>query len=79
MMEARAVTDDKPFAASREKLELLIDRLGAPDALGLTHSELEQMLKRDGLELIRQLFQITWTCAHRERGSGRSGMRRGVR
>jgi hypothetical protein len=57
MMEARAVTDDKPFAAGREKLELLIDRLGAPDALGLTHSELEQMLKRDGLELIRQLFQ----------------------
>jgi hypothetical protein len=31
-MEARAVPADKPFAAPREKLELFIDRLSAPEA-----------------------------------------------
>lgn len=56
-MEARAVIPDTPFAAAREKMERLIDRLSAPEALGLTHSELEQLIRRDGLELLRQLLQ----------------------
>jgi hypothetical protein len=31
-MEACAVIADKPFAATREKVELLITRLSAPEA-----------------------------------------------
>lgn len=56
-MEARAIVPDKPFTASRAQFEQMVNRLSSTKALAMTHSELEQMLKRDGNELLRGLFQ----------------------
>jgi hypothetical protein len=56
-MEAHAIVSDKPFTASRSKFEQLINRLSSSEVLTMTHSEIEQQLKRDGFEVLRQLMQ----------------------
>ena len=46
-----------PFAASQMLFEALIVSLSADSALAKDHADLERTLKRDGFELLRQLFQ----------------------
>ncbi|MGZ6640037.1 MAG: ISKra4 family transposase, partial [Solirubrobacteraceae bacterium] len=44
------------FACSREQFESLISFLDGTDAAGLSHTELEERLDRDGRELLRRLL-----------------------
>jgi len=46
-----------PFAASRERFEQLVETMGSPKALGMTHRELEDLLTVEGREVLRQLYQ----------------------
>ena len=52
---AEAATD--PFAASRSAFDALTLELGAEEAAGLGHGELEELLEGRGRELLRQLLQ----------------------
>ncbi len=45
------------FARSREQLEQIVGWLGAQEAAGLEHGELEARLEAQGRELVRCLFQ----------------------
>lgn len=56
-MEARNVSPRNPFDTSREKFEQVVTDLKSTDALAMTHSDLERLLHKKGLEVLRQLFQ----------------------
>jgi hypothetical protein len=45
------------FSASEDRYRALADFLGGAESADLTHAELEQRLRTDGFELLRQLFQ----------------------
>ncbi len=45
------------FSSSRNLFERLVERVGGDDAMKLPHDELEALLKDEGRELLRQLFQ----------------------
>ena len=49
--------NDTAFAASDERYGGIVSFLGSAESAGLTHAELEQRLKVDGFELLRQLYQ----------------------
>jgi hypothetical protein len=55
-MQPCAAADD-PFAASRTAFDALAVELGAEEAAGLGHAELEDLLELRGRELLRQLLQ----------------------
>jgi len=54
---AHAVTSDKPFAASREKFEQLVEHLSSEKVRKMKHSDLERELEAQGRELLRSLYQ----------------------
>jgi len=56
-MEAHAIAIEKPFSHPAAKFTALVDRLGGSEVAGLAHGEVEQMLKADGFELLRVLFE----------------------
>ena len=56
-MEAHAITIEKPFSHSSEVFAVLVDRLGGSEVAGLPHGEVEQMMKTEGFELLRVLFE----------------------
>ena len=56
-MEAQAIVPDKPFTDSRAQFEHIVNRLSSTEVFAMTHSEIEQMLKQDGTELLRRLLQ----------------------
>ncbi len=46
-----------PFAESRQRFEQLVETMGSPKSLSMTHRELEDLLSADGREVLRQLLQ----------------------
>lgn len=56
-MEAHAVVDANPFIPAREQFENLVARLDGDETRQMTHAEVERLLKTDGTELLRLLFQ----------------------
>jgi len=56
-IQARATTDENPFAASDRGFADLKDRLTSPEVLAMDHGELERLLDHDGRALLRQLLQ----------------------
>jgi hypothetical protein len=56
-MEARAIRDEKPFAAAEEKYEEVKAMLESEDWQRKSHSDLERMLDVEGRELLRRLYQ----------------------
>ena len=57
LIQAQTTGEANPFAASRERFEQLVIELTSPEALATTHSELEAVLHRKGMELLRQMYQ----------------------
>lgn len=57
MMQAQRDPVDNPFGASRERFERMCERLRGPEALAMTHSEVETIVTTEGREILRQLFQ----------------------
>lgn len=45
------------FAEAREQFEEIIEKLMSEELQDMTHSEAEQFLKKEGMELLRRLFQ----------------------
>jgi hypothetical protein len=56
-MQAQEIKREKQFEESGKKFEKLINELSSGETLKLNHSELESMLNREGLKLLRQLMQ----------------------
>lgn len=54
---ARAQSLSDSFSASEGRYRDLVDFLGDTESADLTHAELEQRLRTDGFELLRQLYQ----------------------
>ncbi len=48
---------EEPFDAAREKFEEMVDQLCSPQALEMSHGELETLINSEGLELLRRLLQ----------------------
>lgn len=57
MMEAQALEDANPFAQAREKYSALEADLASAKTASMTHSDVEHLLKTDGREVLRCLFQ----------------------
>lgn len=75
---------DSSFASSRTFFERLIDRVEGEDAMKLPHDDLEAMLKEQGRELLRRLFQDHLDLralreAERAAPTGRDGVERNHR
>lgn len=57
-MEARTIAvENSSLDQAREQFDALADRLHSPEALKMTHAEVESMVTRDGREVLRLLFQ----------------------
>ena len=56
-MEAHAVVDANPFVPAREHFESLVARLDGEETRRMTHADVERLLRTDGTELLRRLFQ----------------------
>jgi hypothetical protein len=56
-MEARAIADEKPFAAAEEKFSELVEQLRGEASRRMTHSELESLIAKEGREIHRRLLQ----------------------
>jgi len=56
-IEARAATEEHPFAKSQRVFDALTDQLSSRKSLQMTHGDLERLLDKDGREILRQLFQ----------------------
>ena len=56
-MRAHEVETVKQFVESRENFEKLISELSSAESLEMSHSELENLLHREGMQLLRQLMQ----------------------
>jgi hypothetical protein len=48
---------DTHYVDAREQFEQLVGTLKHPDAQGLTHGEVEAVIQREGMELLRRLTQ----------------------
>jgi len=69
-MEAQAPNAAQPFDIPRAKFESLVGELRSPKMSSLTHSEVERMLGREGVELMRQMFQAFLTSLGDGRAEG---------
>lgn len=70
---------EDPFGRSRERLEEIVGWLGAQEAAGFEHGELESRLQTEGRALVRCLFQDHLDLrAGRERRAGRVADAAGV-
>lgn len=57
-MEAQRIADDNsPFTASRARFDRFVERLRSLEVGAMTHSEVEAIIRDDGRDLLRQLFQ----------------------
>jgi hypothetical protein len=56
-MRPQAIPVDQAFDQSEEQFNAIKLRLSSQEALGLSHSELERTLHREGMELLRRLMQ----------------------
>jgi hypothetical protein len=56
-MEARAIAEEKPFAAAAEKFFELVEHLRGDESRRMTHSELESLIAKEGREVHRRLLQ----------------------
>ena len=55
--KARSIDPEHIFAASRAQFDGLIAQLQGGDTLSMTHSEVENLLWSNGMDLLRQLLQ----------------------
>jgi hypothetical protein len=56
-MQARANTDENPFAESRRYFDDLTRELAERKTMEMTHGDLERLVEQRGRELLRHLFQ----------------------
>jgi hypothetical protein len=56
-MEARAISDESLYASATACFEALKGQLQSEETQGMTHSDLERLLEKEGRELMRQLLQ----------------------
>ena len=56
-MEAHAIKERKPFSASAAKFTALVERLGSEEVLTLEHGDVEGLLRVEGREVLRTLFE----------------------
>jgi hypothetical protein len=56
-MEAHALVAANPFVPAREQFENLVARLDGEETRRMTHADVERLLRTDGTELLRRLFQ----------------------
>lgn len=56
-MQAQALDLHNPFSTAREQFETLLDRLNGSECREMSHSQLEQVIKKDGREVLRCLLQ----------------------
>jgi hypothetical protein len=56
-MQAQVALQENAFNAAGETFDALVDDLGAPPALAMTHGELEVMIGERGREVLRLLLQ----------------------
>jgi hypothetical protein len=56
-MEAHAIVDANPFLPARKQFESLVARLAGEETRRMTHADVERLLRTDGTELLRILFQ----------------------
>jgi hypothetical protein len=73
-MEARAIANEKPFAAAEEKFSELVEQLRGEASRRMTHSELESLIAKEGREIHRRLLQ-----AHLDLRSADEVIQRSVR
>lgn len=68
-MEAHAIAEVNPFAAADEQFASLKEKLEARASWKLEHSELEDLIEKDGREILRLLLQghLTLRSQHEER------------
>jgi hypothetical protein len=45
------------YAAAREQFNYLVDRLQSKETAGMEHGEIEELIRADGMELLRRLLQ----------------------
>jgi len=57
MQTAYNIVEEKPFAVAEARFEELVSKLQTSEAMALEHSEVEELVKRDGCEVLRQLVQ----------------------
>lgn len=56
-MKPQVLLVEEAFDSAREKFEETVDQLCSPQALELTHGELETLINAEGMELLRRLLQ----------------------
>jgi hypothetical protein len=57
-MQAQPVAvDNSPFGESRGRFDRFVERLKSAEVVAMTHSEVEALVRGEGRELLRQLFQ----------------------
>ena len=82
MEEAYRSEDElEEFSAAREQFEWLIRQMHSPEAALLEHGDIEGIIHRDGMELLRRLLQahLDWRANHeakRSRIMGADGVER---
>jgi len=56
-IQSQVAVLENPFAPAREHFDRLVEQLGGRKAQGMTHSEIEKLIGREGNEVLRRLFQ----------------------
>ena len=51
------------FAAAREQFNYLVDRLQSKETAGMEHGEIEELIRADGMELLRRLVARAFELA----------------
>lgn len=70
-MEAYAISQPCPFADSNEQFEALKGRLQSAETASMTHAQIENLIERDGREVMRRLMQDHLTLRARQEREGR--------
>lgn len=63
-MQAQEVKIEKQFVESREQFERIVSGLITEDSLKMRHNEIEEMLRVDGMKLLRQLMADHFELRH---------------
>jgi hypothetical protein len=70
-MQAYAIAQENPFLSSEEQFEALKGRLQSTETVSMTHAQLENLILREGRELMRRLMQDHLSLRARQEREGR--------
>lgn len=56
-IEAQSEPFENPYDPAKEKYDELVDALGSSETMVMTHSEVENLIEKEGWEILRRLFE----------------------